>query len=147
MSFLVEIEEKKYLETGTDGKSMDWRFLGFTITKTKQVDIAPLFLLRHLLFLQRYIFVRLTKCRTLRLVTFLQGSTMHCVFLILFTLLFLGFFIPFSTKPSSYRAQHQCTASTLSTRQYHLLKYTQLCLCREIICNCFKMLCLSYFSH
>ena len=45
MSFLVEIEEKKYLETGTDGKSMDWRFLGFTITKTKQVDILlqPLF--------------------------------------------------------------------------------------------------------
>ena len=43
---------------------------------------------------QRYIFVRLTKCRTLRLVTFLQGSTMHCVFLILFTLLF---FILFAT--------------------------------------------------
>ena len=47
---------------------------------------------------QRYIFVRLTKCRTLRLVTFLQGSTMHCVFLILFTLLFFWFFYPFFDK-------------------------------------------------
>ena len=51
MSFLVEIEEKKYLETGRDGKSMDWRFLGFTITKTKQVDILLLLLLQPLFLL------------------------------------------------------------------------------------------------
>ena len=31
-----------------DGKSMDWRFLGFTITKTKQVDILLLLLLQPL---------------------------------------------------------------------------------------------------
>ena len=93
---------------------------------------------------QRYIFVRLTKCRTLRLVTFLQGSTMHCVFLIPFTLLF---YVPFSTKPFFYRTQHQCTASTLSTKQYYLLKYSQLCHYGEITLNCFKMLRLSYFSH